>query len=98
MPRKSLRGVTFDQSPEGREGGGVAMVVYKGRTVLGGGKSTCKGPEVGPSFVSWRKGEKAPGGGGREAIEEQCMRPLLVTAPWLQSSLSLSYLTIVTPG
>ena len=42
---------------EVREGG--AMVVYKGRTVLGGGNSTCKGPEVGPSFVSWRKGEKA---------------------------------------
>lgn len=35
------------------------MVVYKARAVLGDGNSTCKGPEAGPNFVSWRKDEKA---------------------------------------
>lgn len=35
------------------------MVVCKARAVLSDGNSTCKRPEVGPSFVSWRKDEMA---------------------------------------
>lgn len=49
--------------------------------------------------MSWRKAEKAQMvESEREAREEQCMHPLLVTALWLQSLLSLSQTAAVAPN